>query len=269
MRGPIRGVALAALTACAVAALAGQASAATLGQPANLSFLAIYGNPPATSPVGSGLGRNFGFGENMLFQAGNGVGAKLELELVGGAKAQATESFIGGTLMSNKTGKDNPLSFTVQFVDFQDNRATNSLGELVLTPSYADTSDRPWITEICSPEAGTKCKTDAQFAPTGEGGVEIENVSFNIGPGLVVQGTVWGKWENGKEKEGKREAPCIKLETPAANVPTLAVTQTPGAPAVGTLAKSVVGKACLVSANNDWYKVGAELQEPIITVKNE
>jgi hypothetical protein len=269
MRGPIRSILLAALAVCGLAAaFVSQASAATIEDEAT-PLLAIYGNPGsngAAIPVGGGLGRNYGFGKNMLFQAGNGLGTALSIVLAVGetevAKSEAKETYLGGTLMSNKTGENNPLSFTIQFVDFQDNSITAE-GKTTKVASYSDTSDRPWITEICSPAALIeKCKTDAQFTePIKKGGVKIEDVSFNIGPGTVVQGTAWGEWINGAAKV----APCIKLTTPAAGVPTLVETQ--GA-AVGAKAKTVTGEACLISANNDWYKVGTELQEPAITIAN-
>jgi hypothetical protein len=281
MRGPIRSVLLAALAVCAFGALAGQASAALLGQPGNTAFYAIYGFPGASSDkpaaetaIGGGLGRNFGFGENMLFQAGNGVGTKLSITLASGIVARARESYIGGTLMSNKTGKNNPLSFAIQFVDFQDNA--------VLTPtetkiqSLADTYDRPWISEICSPEAGTACKVDPRIVNNANGEVKIENVSFDIGPstatstGTVVQGTVWGKWKNGEAKK----CPGISINLPIAAVEadTLYVTQaTAGVSTVGEKITAISGEACLISANNDWYSIAeapAEKEEPAITLKN-
>jgi hypothetical protein len=101
--------------------------------------------------------------------------------------------------MSNKTGVDNPLSFAIQFVDWQ--KSTFG-GELV--PTYSDTSDRSWIIEICPPGA-PKCHIDPLLFEVGAAGptVKIEDASFNIGapgPPTVVQGTIWGKWENGKKK---------------------------------------------------------------------
>ena len=264
MRGPIRSILLAALAVCAFAAItAGQASAATIEDEAT-ALLAIYGNPGsngAAVPVGGGLGRNFGFGKNMLFQAGNGVGTALDITL-NGVVAEAKESYIGGTLMSNKTGENNPLSFAIQFADFQDNFVGGAA-----TPSYADTFDRPWIAEICPP-ADKACRVEAvvkESPPT----VLIEDVSFNFGPGTVVQGDVWAEWENGKEKV----APCIKIVLPPAEAgssETLAVTQTANATTfpLGTKISAVSGKACLISANNDWYHVGTEVKEPEIKIKN-
>jgi len=248
MRGPIRSILVAALAICAFAALTvGQASAANMKIVAKTpGFLAIYGNPGTngeTVPVGGGLGRNFGFGENMLFEANTTkeIGKNLKIELEGGTTAEAKESFLGGTLMSNKTGENNPLSFAIQFADFQNNLVSGAA-----TPSYTDTFDRPWIAEICAPAAAEKaCKTDAQFAePATKGGVKIENVSFDLG-GDIIQGTVWGKWANGKP-------PCITLEKPPAASPTLVGTQP--AAIVGVKVAKVEGVACLISANNDYYE---------------
>jgi hypothetical protein len=259
------------LAACAFAALSvGQASAATI-EDESTPLLAIYGNPGTNKeaiPVGGGLGRNFGFGKNMLFEAcatcTTPVGENLKIEFAGPIVSEAKESFIGGTLMSNKTGANNPLSFAIQFVDFQDNNITG----VGAVPAYSDTFDRKWIAEVCSPNAvGEACKTDAQYTQGNKpGGVKIENVSFDLvigGNPVVVQGTAWGVWELTKP-------PCIKLEKPAAGNPTLAVTQTSaGGPAVGALATGVGGKVCLVSANNDWYFVKTgESKEPAVTIAN-
>jgi hypothetical protein len=260
MRGPIRSILLAALAVCAFAALTvGQASGAVMRIKGSTSgFVAIYGSPGSnttTLPVGGGLGRNFGFGENMLFEAGpTSPEENVEITLLGKV-AKSEEAFFGGTLMSNKSGKGNPVSFSIQFSDFQKNTLAGTAD-----PSYSDTSDRPWITEICSPEAAAKeCKTDAQFEgpveKAGEtGGVKIENVSFNIGPGVVVQGTVWGKWINGTSEK----PPCIELKLPAAGVPTLVDTQ---GGEVGKIIETIKGKACLVSANNDYYTGHHEIIE--------
>jgi hypothetical protein len=274
-------VAMAALAVCAFAALSvGQASGATMEKvvgETKTPFLAIYGYPGASTKkpaveeaIGGGLGRNFGAGENMVFQAGNGIGTALAIELENPAtkellaKSEAKESLIGGTLMSNKTGANNPLSFTIDLVDFQDNFLTVGKEAATKVPAYADTSDREWISEICSPTSAT-CKADAQFTcpSAGAGWVQINDVTFNIGPGTVVQGSLCAKWENGEK--ATKKPPCITLETPAAGNPTLVETQ--GA-AVGAKAKAVTGKACLISANNDWYKVGTELEEPEITIAN-
>jgi hypothetical protein len=269
MRGPIRSILLAAFAVCAFAAIpAVQASAATIEDEAT-AMLAIYGSPGTNGtalPVGGGLGRNFGFGKNMLFQACSGctpaVGVNLDITL-NGSVSEAKDSYIGGRLMSNKSGVNNPLSFKIEFVDFQDNLTGG-----VATPSYADTSDRPWIAEICSPAAELeKCKTDAQFTePVKKGGVKIEDVTFLLvtaGGPVVVQGTVWGEWKNGKP-------PCIKLALPAAGNPTLVVTQTfTGGPALGEKITGVSGEACLISANNDWYHVKTgEIKEPEVTIAN-
>jgi hypothetical protein len=264
MRGPIRSILIAALAVCAFAALTvGSASAALLGQAANTSFLAIYGNPGSNGltvvPVGGGLGRNFGFGENMLFKSNK---AKFEIGTAK-AKAESKEAFIGGTLMSNKTGVNNPLSFTVQFADFQ----FSEVAGVGLFPTYSDTSDRPWITEICSAETGTLCRVDPARAPNALGEVKVEDVSLNLGPGFVVQGTVWGVWGNGAA--GK--CPTITLNLPPKEIvekspdETLYVTQTKaGFPAVGEKLEGIEGVFCLTSANNDWY----EGKEPAITLNN-
>jgi hypothetical protein len=273
MRGPIRIILIAALAACAFTALAGQASAAIMKSTNNPAFLAIYGNPGASAnsltngspvPVGGGLGRNFGFGENMVFRSKT-KGANPSFTLDNGVVAESKDTYAAGTLMSNKTGKNNPLSFTVQFADFQ-NSVIIGVGAV---PSFADTSDRPWITEICPTEANApECQVDPQFkvSGTGEGrNVKIEDVSIDLGPGTVVQGTAWGKWEDGAAKV----PPCIKLENPPKAVggsENLFVTQaTAGLSKVGEKTKTVQGKVCLVSANNDWY----EGEEPEIKITNE
>ncbi len=246
---------LAAIAALALAStFVGQASAALMGRVGNTPFLAIYGSPgsngAATLPVGGGLGRNFGFGENMLFRAGNGSGKPLSITLAG-TVLRARDTFLGGTLMSNKTGANNPLSFAIQFVDFQD-----SFAGTAKDPTYSDTSDRAWITEICAPGAES-CRLDPlrTVAELEKDTVEAENVSFNVGPGIVVQGTVWGFWKNGKP-------PCIELKPKPANATasqTLIETQGPN---VGAAIAAIKGELCLISANNDWYSVKAEAEEP-------
>jgi hypothetical protein len=243
-------------------------------------FLAVYGFPAAQNeaerPVGDGLGRNFGFGQNMLFQAGGGgnqhspIGVAPFFEInsaVGVIKSESCDAFVGGTLMSNRTGKDNPLSFSIQFADFQCTKA-GLLGKEVLTQTYADTQDQHWITEICSPEAGATCKPDAVIPGNAEGQVKIEHVALDLGPGLTLQGVAWGTWENGKP-------PCIKLKNPPAAAvekepdQTLIVTRSvTGAPAVGEKVKEVKGTFCLISANNDWYQQ-SEKTEPTIEIANE
>jgi hypothetical protein len=227
-------------------------------------FLAIYGSPPKEGPVGWGLGRNFGFGQNLLFKAGGGYAASkpLLIEIAAlGMTAKACDSWIGGTLLSNLTGANTPLSIDIQFADFQ--CSTNAGG--VPLPSYSDTSDRPWITEVCSPLAeAKKCKVDP-LVSVESGEVKIEDVAFNLGPGLVVQGTVWGKWENGKEKE----PPCIKLKAKpegAGADQNLLVTQP--AALVGDAISKIEGRACLFSANNDWVSQ-SEKTEPSIEIANE
>jgi hypothetical protein len=274
MRGPTRTILIAALAACTFTALARQASAAIMKSTANPAFLAIYGNPGASAnsptngspvPVGGGLGRNFGFGENMVFRSKTKGSPNFVLEPENGVIMESKDTYVGGTLMSNKTGKNNPLSFTVQFADFQ-NSVINAAGAV---PLFADTSDRPWIAEICPTEANApECQVDPLFkvSGTGEGrSVKIEDVSIDLGPGTVIQGTAWGKWEDGAAKI----PPCIKLETPPKAVggsENLFVTQaTAGVSKLGEKMKKVAGRICLVSANNDWY----EGEEPEIKITNE
>lgn len=272
MRGPIRSVLLAALAVGAFAALAvGQASAAILGQPANTPFEAIYGNPPAAGPVGGGLADNFGFGENMLFEANSTAPSEhIQITLPGPLVSSATDSFIGGTLMSNKTGIGSPVGFTVQFADFQNN-SVNGTTE-IKTAAYADNSDRPWLTNICPlKEAGTECRIDANLTEAAAEGrtVKIEDVSVNIGPtggvaSATVQGTVWGKWQDGNATT----PPCIKLEMPptAAAKQTLVVTKFGAGTgqALGNAITAIAGKPCLISANNDWNTAS----KTAITIKN-
>jgi len=230
------------------------------------ALLAIYGNPPergaAGEPIGSGWGRNFGFGENMLFEACNTVttgvcarkvGTNLDLQ-VGGVLFEAGDTYLGGTLMSNKTPPIEwkklkhpaPLSFAIQFVDFQDSVAGGAA-----MPAYADTFDRPWIMEMCGEELieTRACVLD----PRGEGVVgshlvEIQDVSFNVGPGIVVQGTAWGVWTNGT----KTTPPCIELTKPPAGFALDTLYETQGSD-IGGAAEAFSGKACLISANNDYY----------------
>jgi hypothetical protein len=269
-------VASLALVAVGVVSV-GSASAALLGTATNSPFLAIYGTPAANgtaaaTPLGGGLGRNFGFGENMLFTA-NATAPRavlsITLETSPTTTATAAEADIGGTLMSNKTGVNTPLSFSIQFVDLQ-----NSKIGATSVPTYADTSDRPWITEICSPEAAAHtCRPDPQagVAAANEGSnpgeVVVQDVSLDLtnvpgvaGP-VIVQGTVWGTWEGTKP-------PCIKLHLPPASPAgvhneTLFVTQP--AALIGTRVNAISGTACLASANNDWFSGN----EPAVTLKNE
>ena len=265
------------LAACGLAAgMASQASAANLkevGVSEPTGFQAIYGTPGtngATVPVGGGLGRNFGFGASVLFEActncATPVGKNLSVTFATNV-AQASESFLGGTLMSNKTGANNPLGLTIHFVDLQDWTLGGSA-----TPTYTDTADRPWIAGICSPSASeSACKTDAQFTePIKKGGVKIENVSLDFttaGGSVIYQGTLWGVWENGTTTH----PPCIQLEKPAAGNPTLAVTQTyAGGPTLGALAEAVKGQLCAISINNNYYKVRtSEEKTPAIEIANE
>jgi len=221
------------------------------------NLLAIYGNPANNGevvPVGGGLGRNFGFGENILFCASTThckSSENLSINL-GGAVLLAGETWIGGTLMSNKTPNvtikevvhQSPVSFAIQFVDFQENKVNTASA-----PAYADTFDRPWITEICGKEAS--CNVDAREGGAGAHLVEIQDVSFSVNAPtepIVVQGTVWGEWVN-STKLG--EPSCIKLREPPEKLKVDTLVETQG-PAVGTLAKEPTGKACIVSANNDY-----------------
>ena len=260
MRGPIRGLLLAASLAVSVlGASVGSASGAVI-EAETKAFQAIYGAPPETSgkvAIGGGLGRNFGFGENMLFRACAGctpaVGKNLAITL-GTAKVEAKDSYVGGTLMSDKSGVNNPLSFAVQFADFQNN-TVEGVGAV---QSWSDTYDRPWIAEICSDEAGTACKVEAR-AGAAVGEVRIENVSFEFNVGgaqIVVQGTVWGKWKSAA-------VPCISLNLPPAAQKTDTLVETQGAE-VGKEITAISGEACLVSANNDYY----EGHHVVVNVKN-
>ena len=246
MRGPIRSALMAALAVCAFAALSvAQASAATLEKGAGAGFQAIYGFPPgsATAPIGGGLGLNFGTGENMLFQADHAVLATEENFHItlAGEVLEVGDIYISGTLMSNTTGANNPLSFSIQFVDFQEGKVGANL-----VPWYTDTSDRPWITEICGESA--TCKVDARQVGGKAFEVKIEDATFNMGPGIVFQGTLWGEWINGTTTTPA----CIKLT----KAPTVALefdelVETKGA-IVGVKPAVIGGKACLVSANNDY-----------------
>jgi hypothetical protein len=260
------------VAAVAVSALAtafvGNAFAANLVESSTSGLLAIYGTPGSNAaelPVGGGLARNFGFGQNMLFQAGNGVGTAVAITLNNTAKTkeETGDATIGATLTANKTGANNPLGLAIQFADFQDSTLS----------WYSDTYDRPWLVNVCSPAEGTKCKTDPLFN-TPLGSVKIEDVSFDLGPGTVIQGTIWGKWVNGSAKV----APCITLEAgPPENAganQTLIVTQVSktleeAGIKVGTKSQTIQGKFCLISANNAWYKVGTSSSEPALTITNE
>lgn len=227
----------------------GQASAATLITGAT-AFQAIYGSPPAATPAGFGLARNFGFGANMLFRASTGkVGENVRMGFKGFVFTTG-DLYIGATLMSNKTPEGTPLGATIQFADFQ-NVIQTFEGKKEPIQKFSDTNDRPWLTNICAPNL-SKCQVDPLFA--GERSVKIESVSINLGPGFVTQGTVWGKWENGTSGT----PPCIVFELPpvaAAADQTLIVTQTFGAyPPVGTKLTELVGRACLISANNYYFE---------------
>jgi hypothetical protein len=273
MRGSIRIIMLAALATCAFGALVVTSASAAVIETSTNKFQAIYGNPGVNSetlPVGGGLGRNFGFGENMLFTA-NATSPRAVVSITLATAPETTvtsaEADIGATLMSNKTGENHPLGLSIQFVDLQ-----NSKSGTTSVPWYADTSDRPWITEVCSTAAvNGKCKPDSQSgAAANEGAnageVVIQDASFALtnvpgvtGP-VVVQGTVWGTWEGTKP-------PCIKLHNPPANPSgvtseNLYVTQP--AALIDTKVHAISGTACLVSANNDWFSG----TEPAITITN-
>jgi hypothetical protein len=272
MRGSIRIIMLAALATCAFGALVVTSASAAVIETSTNKFQAIYGNPGVNSetlPVGGGLGRNFGFGENMLFEANATLPRKVFSITVATEPEtdwSVADTHIAGTLMSDKTGENNPLAFAIQFVDFQDLQiGTTSV------PSYSDTSDGPWIAEVCSPGAANgKCKPDPQAGAAGgeganPGEVVIQDVSFDLqhypGVGTIVfQGTIWGTWEGTKP-------PCIKFHNPPATPAgvrneNLYVTQP--ASVAGTKVNTISGTACLVSANNDWFSG----TEPAITIKN-
>jgi hypothetical protein len=254
MRGPIRMILLAAAAACGMLmATVAQAAAATLEDTtAKSALLAVYGNPAANDeavPVGGGLGRNFGFGANLLFQANTSakVGENLSFT-VGGFVLESKDTFLGATVLSNKTGEteiekskhENPIGLAIQFVDFQ-----NSTAEKTAAPDYADTQTRPWLAAICGSAA--TCRVDARKGGEGAHLVEVQDVSFDIGPGAVVQGTVWGTWENGTSLT----PPCIKLKTPPTELKADTLIETQGS-SVGSEATAVSGKACLLSANNNY-----------------
>jgi hypothetical protein len=233
---------------------AGSASAATIGTTTN-TFQAIYGAPiiNAKPPIGGGLARSFGFGENMLFVGSTKIFHEEK-------EVNSEEVFIGATLQSNETGENNPLALTIQFADFQDSTFGGVVG-----PHYADTSDRPWIMTIC---AGEKCRLDPRFT-VGTPNVKIEDVSIDAN-GVVFQGTVWGTWINGKAGKPTGTPPCIKLENPpAAAAADQTLFDTQGG-IVGNKISSISGELCLVSANNDWYRISKTVfNEPAITIENK
>ncbi len=242
-----------------------QASASTLEDTtAKAALVAVYGNPGSNGaevPVGGGLGRNFGFGANLLFQACEKcttvVGKNLSVT-VGGVALEAGDTFLGGTLLSNKTPATSPVSFGLTFVDFQQSTANKEPAA-----TFTDTWDRPWVGELCGKEA--TCKVDPRGGGAGAHLCKFENVSFNVGPGTVVQGTVWCKWVNGTAEK----APCIELTEPPLNEETKFDTlyETQGA-VVGGKAEKVKGTACLVSAQNNYYTVNAtELKHDVITLE--
>ncbi len=264
--------------ACALLALGigsvGQASAAEIrDEGVKAPLLAIYGEPAANAaqPIGGGLGRNFGFGENILFEACSSAaticsrktGENLSLT-VGGVPLVAGDTYVGGTLQSNKTPEferggvkhESPLGFTLQFSDFQDSTAGGAL-----TAAYSDTSDRPWIVTICGSKA--TCQVGPREGEEKAFLVKVEDVSFNVGPGVVVQGTVWGEWVNSR-KAG--EPACIKLlEKPPANAQTTFenLYETQGAN-VGAAAEKIKGEVCVISANNNYYGTEAATQHQIV-----
>jgi hypothetical protein len=239
----------------------GQASAATLETVPTVAFQAIYGNPPSGGPIGLGLGRNFGFGANLLFHIA--TKAKTGPEIItqfNTVSFTANDAYVGGTLMSNGTGANNPLGLTIQFADF-DNVFQTVEGAKEPVQKFSDTNDRPWITDICSPQAKL-CELDPQFLNS-ERSVEIQDVAFDYGGRLVAQGTMWGKWVNGT----KTTPPCIVFELPFKPTdPTLVVTQTAGSPypPVGTPLKEIKGEICLVIANNYYYPGNT----PEVIIKN-
>jgi hypothetical protein len=249
----------------------GQASGANMTiKGAAEGFLAVFGNPPKETPVGLGLARDIAFGQNLQFQASTAlkVGENLSFTTPKGLTSESCDSLLGGSLVSNKTGTTNPLSISLQFADFQCNKVSGTL-----TPAYASFQQyrQQWRVVVCAPKA--KCKPDAVIPATEEALVKIENVAINIGPGaLVLEGPVWGVWENGAEKT----APCIKLTEPPAEAvakepdQTLIVTQTGGAGfgELGEKFAKIKGKVCLTSTNNEWFSQGTEKTEPAIEIAN-
>jgi hypothetical protein len=258
-----------ASVACVLAVCVGgsgtsqSASAATLSRAAEESFLAIYANPGAagnTAPVGGGEARSFGYGENMMFEASSqkGIGESLVIDIASRFE-DIEDTIFGATLQSNKTGTGVPLGLAFQFVDGQD----------AGVPLYSDTGDHRWMASICGvKEEGQKeCRVSPTVKESESPGdtVKIEDVGLRYG-GNVIQGTMWGKWQNGRSKV----APCIRLELPpeGENQNGLVVTQGNGLGVVGT-AVSLKGEMCLVSAGNEWFAVGGAEEEPAITVTNE
>jgi hypothetical protein len=233
-----------------------RAPAATLKEHGAVqAFLAIYGTPAfgAATPIGGGLARNFGFGSNLAFEGCTicELGKNLAIE-VGGVKIESQHWVMAASLSSNKTGANNPLAIAVQSVDAQ-----NATAGGLASPLYADTSTRPWLTTVCPPPSAT-CRTDPRFIGPA-GGAKIEGVSLDAG-GTVLQGALWGKWENSVEA-GKPA--CLKLEMPPVGAPeTLVVSQGAG---IGERVTAVAGQGCLVSANNEVYPG----KEPFIEVANE
>jgi hypothetical protein len=248
MRGPTRAIVALALAACAVMALAAtQASAATLEDTTiTTPLLAVYGNPGfggATAvPVGGGLARNFGFGANMLFQADNAaLSASENFHItLGGELLEVGDMYIGATVTSNTTGTENPLGMEIEFVDPQESK----LG-VASVAWYADTADRPWLTQICG--ESTSCKVDTRQTEGAAHEVKIEDAAFAFA-GFVLQGTLWGKWENGTEST----PPCIKFgKAPSTALEYDELVETEG-PVIGAKPGAIAGKACLVSANNEY-----------------
>jgi hypothetical protein len=246
----------------------GSASAATLKEEVSgTAFQAVYGNPgtnEATLPVGGGLGRNFGFGANMLFCASTVTAANCKNSqnltiTIGGAVLEAKQTYLGGTLTSNKTGENVPLSFAIEFADFQ-----NAVTGATAVPTFADTFDRPWISEICAPASvAGKCKTDPLFS-TPAGSVKIEDVSLEVvleGKPNIIQGTAWGIWEQGTSTV----PPCIKLTAPPTGATaSQTLTGTQGA-LLGASITAAGGRACLISADNYYYSG----KEPAIILENK
>src|SRR5580704_11310582 len=163
----------------------GSASASTMeNKTAASALLAMYGSPEVNLeavPGGGGLGRNFGAGENMLFQGDTAakVGKNLGLS-VGGVALEAGDTYLGMTLMSNKTPETSPVGALAEFVDFQESKANGAL-----VPTYTDTADRGWVLSICGKAA--TCKVDARAGGAGAHLVKLEDVTFAVGkPGEMT-----------------------------------------------------------------------------------
>ncbi len=231
---------------------------------AKAALLAVYGSPGSNGaevPVGGGLGRSVGLGANLLFEACEKCttvsGKNLSITL-GGVALEWADVVLGVTLLSDKTSPTSPVSLGVEFVDFQQGAIAKEP-----VPTYSDTWDRPWTGVVCGEEA--ICKVDVRKGGEASRLCKLEDVGFNIGPGTVIQGTLWCKWINGAAEK----APCIELTEPPASAETKfdALYETRGS-SVGARVEQLKGVACVVSAQNNYYSVTAtELKHDAITLE--